>query len=122
VAERLAIGRATRHLLVCALQTKPKCATYEQTAEVWEYVKRRMKELGIATPGSTGPVCALRSKVDCLRVCTNGPIAVVYPEGTWYHSVTVEVAERILVEHLVGGRPVEAFVFARSGFAAPPPA
>jgi (2Fe-2S) ferredoxin len=113
-ARNLALPQARRHLFVCALQTKPKCSTYEQSAEVWEYAKRRMRELGIATPGATGPNIVLRSKVDCFRVCTDGPIAVVYPEGTWYRSVTVEVMERILVEHLAGGRPVTEFVFART--------
>jgi (2Fe-2S) ferredoxin len=114
VVADLGIGRASRHLLMCAMQTKPKCAPYETTEAVWRYAKQRMKELGIATPGATGPVAVLRSKVDCLRICREGPICVVYPEGTWYRGVTIPVMERILVEHLVGGRPVEEHVFARA--------
>ena len=124
VAGTLGIGRARRHVLLCAEPTKPKCAAKEVGAEVWAHLKRRLVELGLdgkaqaerdaagEGKGSAGP-CVLRSKVDCLRICASGPIAVVYPDGVWYHSVTVPVMERILVEHVLGGRPVEEYVFAR---------
>ena len=100
-------GPYSRHILICADQSEPKCAPRETTLAVWNHLKKRLAERGLAS----GDGCVYRSKVNCLRVCTHGPVAVVYPEGVWYHSVTPELIDRILDEHIAGGRPIEEFVF-----------
>jgi (2Fe-2S) ferredoxin len=108
VAANLGIGKLKRHIFLCADATKPKCADKDLSNEVWEHLKKRVAGAGLLSGNS----CTYRTKANCLRICERGPIAVVYPEGIWYHSVTKEVVDRIVDEHLVGGRPVEEFVFA----------
>jgi (2Fe-2S) ferredoxin len=106
-AELYGVGRIKRHIFLCADQTEPKCAPKERTLEAWEYLKRRLPELGL----TAGESIAFRTKANCLRMCEQGPIAVVYPEGTWYHSAMPAVLERIIQEHLIGGVPVAEFIF-----------
>ena len=102
------VGRIRRHIFLCADQTEPKCAPKEQTLVAWEYLKQRLSELGL----TSGARVVYRTKANCLRMCARGPIAVVYPDGTWYHSCDPPVLERIIQEHLIGGTPVADYAFA----------
>ena len=108
VARHLGIGNLRRHIFLCADQTDPKCAPRDVSLNSWNYLKKRLAELGLLG----GPRWIYRTKANCLRICEQGPIAVVYPEGVWYHHCTPEVLERIIQEHLIGGRPVAEHVFA----------
>jgi (2Fe-2S) ferredoxin len=101
--------QARRHIFLCVADDS-KCCPREESLAAWEFLKRRLKELNLDGPNPL----VFRSKANCLRVCSQGVVAVVYPDAVWYHHCSPDVIERIIQEHLISGNIVGEFAFARN--------
>ncbi|BAQ61831.1 ferredoxin [Geminocystis sp. NIES-3708] len=109
--QQLGLSVIQRHVFLCCDQAKPKCCSKENSLKSWEYLKTRLKELNLDRPTLDNPHCIFRTKADCLRVCIDGPILLVYPDGTWYRHATPEVIEKIIQQHLINNEIVKEYLF-----------
>lgn len=107
----LGLEQIQRHIFICVDPTFPQCCSPQASLESWDYLKKRLKQLNLDKPTQTRPSCIFRTKANCLRVCTSGPILVVYPDGVWYRKATPEVIEQIIQEHIINNRVVTEYAF-----------
>jgi len=109
--KKLGIDNIQRHLFLCATPLNPKCCDPAAGLETWTYLKKRLKELKLDSPQPENPGVIFRTKADCLRVCQQGPILLIYPDGIWYRNVTPAVMEQIIQGHILENRPVQSHIF-----------
>ncbi len=108
---QLGLTEINRHIFLCCDQAKPKCCSKKDSLESWQYLKKRLKELDLDRPHPDHSQCVFRTKADCLRICVDGPILLIYPEGIWYRHATPEVIEEIIQKHILGNEIVEEYLF-----------
>lgn len=116
--QALGLDCIARHIFICADASKPKCIDREVSLASWNYLKQRLQELGLDRPQVERPTCIFRTKANCLRVCQKGPIMVIYPDGVWYHSVTPEVVEQIIQNHILNNQVVLSHAFVQQPLSA----
>ena len=109
IIQKLALDRIRRHVFLCADQTIANCCDKQVGLLAWEYLKSRLKELGLDQPSKLNSECVFRTKANCLRVCVDGPIMLIYPDGVWYRSATPDVIETIIEKHLLGNEILEEY-------------
>jgi (2Fe-2S) ferredoxin len=112
IAAKLLIGEFHRHVFLCVGDSCCSATGKDGAQAAWDALKDELKARGLSL--ATGPAACYRTKVSCLRVCTGGPVMVVYPEGTWYGGMTADRIPRFVQEHLIDGNPIEEWVFARN--------
>jgi (2Fe-2S) ferredoxin len=109
IAEKLAIGWIDRHVFYCV---GGECSSMEEAEAGWEALKKELKDRKLSL--SKEPGACYRTKAGCLRVCKQGPIVLVYPEGIWYSNMTADRIPRLVQQHLIEGNPIEEWIFARN--------
>lgn len=107
------VGSYARHIFLCI---GPDCCTPDAGAAAWGRLKSACAELN--KRDDAPPI--YRTKVGCLRICTDGPTAVVYPEGTWYAGLNPQGLNRVIEEDLGRGHAVEELVIGRNPLPLPP--